>query len=146
MTGPVEEPAITEIEQKGKFMSESEINVPPHPEIVKLTESELARFWSHVNKTESCWLWTAGLFKGVYGCFKLRKKSRRAHRVSWLIHRGQIPDGMCVCHNCPGGDNPLCVNPDHLWLGADEDRPCGWAREKNQAGKMVWQARSKIDP
>lgn len=42
-----------------------------------------------------------------------------AHRVSWIIHFGAIPDGMLVCHNCPGGmDHPWCVNPSHLFLGS----------------------------
>jgi HNH endonuclease len=52
-----------------------------------------------------------------YGAFD----KGRAHRFSWTLHRGPVPDGLCVLHNCPGGDNPTCVNPEHLWLGSNRD-------------------------
>lgn len=80
------------------------------------------RFWSRVQKTESCWLWT-GAQNGVgYGSLGRQPKDKGgrtiyAHRLSWELHNGPIPPGLFVCHNCPGGDNRLCVRPDHLFLG-----------------------------
>lgn len=80
----------------------------------------LERFWSKVDKASSpfgCWLWTASTQRR-YGAFGIgREKIVRAHRLSWELAHGPIPAGMEVCHNCPGGDNPLCVNPAHLFLG-----------------------------
>jgi HNH endonuclease len=80
------------------------------------------RFWSKVlvgDGPTSCWLWTGNRDSHGYGTLSKTRRGKRlkAHRVSWMIHHGPIPEGLAVCHNCPGGDNPLCVRPDHLFLG-----------------------------
>jgi hypothetical protein len=82
------------------------------------------RFWEKVERTESCWLWKAARGRAGYG--RLTKGGRSegwyiASRLAWELTYGPIPDGMHVLHNCPGGDNPTCVNPAHLRLGTDTD-------------------------
>jgi hypothetical protein len=76
------------------------------------------RFWEKVDKQadDGCWLWTGALDGHGYGQIYLDGAKGLAHRVAWELVLGVIPDGMCVCHNCPGGDNPLCVRPAHLFL------------------------------
>ena len=76
------------------------------------------RFFEKVNKTDSCWLWTGALSSSGYGSFGVAGKATAAHRYSYQIHNGEIPEGLIICHTC---DTPSCVNPDHLWLGTYSD-------------------------
>jgi hypothetical protein len=68
------------------------------------------RFWAKVEKTDSCWLWTAALSKG-YGIFRVQPRTVRAHRLAYELLVGPIPDGHDLDHLCR---NRACVNPAHL--------------------------------
>lgn len=82
------------------------------------------RFWEKVEKLgneSGCWLWIAcrnNNPKEDYGVIRFNGKNRKAHRVSWILAYGEIPDGMLVLHKC---DTPCCVNPNHLRLGNDQE-------------------------
>lgn len=63
-----------------------------------------------------CWLWLTYCGTKGYGQIKYKGNQMGAHRVSWIVHRGLIPEGALICHKC---DVPCCVNPDHLYVGSN---------------------------
>lgn len=81
-----------------------------------------------------CWLWTAYLNMWGYGMIMCSGKLTLAHRLSWQLHRGDIPEGIRVLHHC---DTPACVNPEHLFLGTDQDNARDMARKGRVQHKLT---------
>jgi hypothetical protein len=96
------------------------------------------RFWSRVIKTPTCWIWQGPPTPKGYGRLKKNGRMVFAHRVAYTLAGGRIPDGLFVLHNCPDGDNPLCVNPAHLFLGTLTDNN----RDRAQKGRSATGDRS----
>ena len=96
---------------KGKYLWRQ--STPPHE-----------RFWDKVAPImddRGCWEWTGARTGFGYGKIGHAGRFLAAHRISWEIHHGDVPEGLCVLHRC---DNPPCVNPKHLWLGTLSDNTC----------------------
>ena len=97
-------------------------------------------FWNRVEKTDSCWMWKACTNK-VYGIFFPAKKERwYAHRYSYFLSFGKIPENMSVLHKC---DTPLCVNPEHLFIGTQQDNMKDM-KNKNRGVKGETQGGAKL--
>jgi HNH endonuclease len=90
------------------------------------------RFERHISFCPicDCWLWDGSLNMYGYGKIKVDGKVWGAHRISFILHIGEMPDGMLVCHKC---DNPSCVNPKHLFLGSPRDNTIDSVRKNRHA-------------
>lgn len=83
-----------------------------------------------LDEATGCWEWTRTKIRTGYGRLRADGKRMLAHRYSYVRANGPIPDGLCVLHRC---DNPSCVNPDHLFLGTQQDN----MRDRDRKGRRA---------
>lgn len=88
-----------------------------------------------LNPKTGCWIWMGRVNYQGYGKIKENGKTIRVHRRAYELWVAEVPVGMCVLHNCPGGDNPSCCNPDHLRCGTKRDNLMD-RLQKGKSGKV----------
>lgn len=88
-----------------------------------------------------CWIWNSSKSKSGYGKIKFNGKDWRAHRLSYWIHKGKFSLNLRVCHSC---DNPSCINPDHLFVGTDQENKDDQIRKnRHPKGEKIGQSKLK---
>lgn len=108
--------------------------------------SSIPFFWSrvHPEPNSGCWIWSGATHRKRWGYGLIRGYKSRpnwyAHRLSYRIHHGPIPDGADVMHSC---DNRLCVNPDHLSVGSRAQNMRD-AQTRNRTTKGTRNSNSKL--
>lgn len=131
--------------------------------IMEAKDKRAEEFFKRTIKSETgCWLWNGAPRStrdpegyGQCGMTFPHRKESAAHRVSWTLMFGPIPEGLLVLHRC---DVPRCVRPDHLFLGTSKDnaqdreikkrsnnkRPPYWFGEKHPRAKLTWEKVKEI--
>lgn len=100
----------------------AELANPPQPKKPRKSalERRIDRFWAkveHAHERGRCWLWKGFTRASGHGMTTWMGKPLHAHRLAWILKRGEITEGLCINHKCP---NPHCCNPAHLYIGTRE--------------------------
>lgn len=112
------------------------MQLKPRQSTDAIWRSVLVRFFKYaaIGGMSQCWMWKGAVDKDGYGRLQSENKTLKAHRVSFEISKGKIPEGKIVCHKC---DIPGCVNPLHLYAGTHKSnvRDCMTRGRHKAVGK-----------
>lgn len=104
-----------------------------------MTDSDAKRFWAKVDKTDTCWLWTATKIPAGYGHFHLNGRMQKAHRVAYQMETGPVDQELDVDHRC---HNKACVRPSHLRAATHaqnlQNRRGATSRSKSGVRGVYW--------
>ena len=92
------------------------------------------RLYNKVEKTDGCWFFRGAITSQGYGYLIINYRMKQAHRVAWELENGKIPDGLYVLHKC---DNPICVNPSHLFIGTQKDNILDMCKKGRSCAKLT---------
>lgn len=101
----------------------------PEREREKQTKARIKKYIK-IHPETGCWEWQGFLMACGYGLTSHKGKKILAHRASWLVCEGEIPNNMCVLHKC---DNRKCINPDHLFLGTKKENTIDMLKKKRHS-------------
>ena len=106
-------------------------------------ESQRERFMDQTRPEGECIVWTGRRNQSGYGATRHNGRNEGAHRVSYRLFRGDIPEGLIICHHC---DNPPCVNPAHLYAGTPKDNAHDKISRKRMGARSGYRAPSTLSP
>jgi transposase len=98
------------------------------------THNTINDLWSKVDKlsdSKGCWIWNGSLNNKGYGQIRISGTLYFSHRLAYLLMKGEIPEGMHLCHKC---DNPKCCNPEHLFIGSRSDNMVDCIKKRRRPG------------
>lgn len=96
-----------------------------------------------INADADCWLWIASVDSGGYGHFGIGNRLLKSHRVAYMMQYGVIPEGLKALHHC---DNRRCCNPDHLFLGTQQENIADMVSKGRQRGAPGDRNASRLYP
>lgn len=116
------------------------IDLSGRPDLSPYLQSRVKPFWDKVvtQGSDECWWWKAavnGTGRGQFGISNKAPFSTTAPRAAYILFLGEIAPDMVVMHSC---DNPMCVNPNHLSLGTQQDN----MEDAHRKGRAFYQRRA----